>query len=124
MSSRWRRLEAAITDAIEGNRLGRPVSVRWIFHTDAGQHELDACLDEMAAVTGRWFGGTPSSDQRHNGRGAVVSLLRWEDGRSAVLTVSAGEPGSNRNAGGTLHVIGSRGTAFHEFHDWPAVEAE
>lgn len=102
-------LSATIATALESDRIGRPVFVRWMERVDA---EPAAATDSALEIVSGWFGGEPASVLPSGGSDRHSSVLaRWPGGESALLIATpAGVTGA---PGLDLAVIGARGALYH-----------
>lgn len=118
----WEALRGAVQRAVGAGRIGRPVALRLTVHVGAAS-EADECRGALRAMAAGWFGSEPVGVHRIDGNGdgaPSVDALRWGDGQSALLAVSAGpgpaapKPPPGGFAFGNLALMGTNGTLYHE----------
>ena len=107
----WSALRAAVQQAVDDGRIGRPAALRLTVHVAGDAAEAERCSTALRHMAAGWFGGAAGSSNRIGGGGALLEALRWPGGESALVAVSAGAG----PAGGNLMLMGSNGTVYHEF---------
>ena len=107
----WDPLRKTVQGAIERGQIGRPVSLRMTVHGIGSEVERLDLEAELREIVRAWFGGPCESDYAvgGDGRPAVVAL-KWAEGQSAILSVSAGAG----RTGGNMMLMGSSGVIYHE----------
>jgi len=98
---------------IDNGSLGAPKFMRCIARAgDPGQ--LSVSLGKLESLGEAWFGSRHVHSYRlgENTGLYLTEMLKWPDGQSALLTVSAGP--TEGTLGLDLMLVGSRGTLYHE----------
>ncbi|MDP6822664.1 MAG: hypothetical protein QF554_05165 [Dehalococcoidia bacterium] len=108
-SSHIPSLSATIAGAIEADRIGRLVFVRWMEHVES---DPGVSLELAMETVSDWFGQPPESTHTPEGSALQASVLaRWPGGETALLiTVPVSfmvPPGLD------LAVIGAKGAIYH-----------
>ena len=107
----WEALRRAVQRTVDAGRIGRPAALRLTVHVGGEASAAGECRAALRAMAAGWFGSEPVGAHLVGGEGAPsVEALRWPGGQSALLAVSAG-PGP---VGGSLALMGSNGTLYHE----------
>lgn len=102
-------LSATISAALESDRIGHPVFVRWMERVDGNP---GSALDKALEMVSGWFGGEPASSHRPGGSDLQASVLaRWPGGESALLI--AAPVGFMDAPGLDIAVFGARGAIYH-----------
>jgi hypothetical protein len=80
-------------------------------HGPGGEVERRELETELNEVARGWFGGPCESEYSAGGDGEpAVVALKWAEGQSAILSVSAGAG----RTGGNMMLLGSNGAIYHE----------
>ncbi len=108
----WEPLQAAVQRAIDEGRIGRPVALRLTLHARGGAPEAERHRQAAEAAGAAWFGGEPQSTYSVGDNDTLlVTALKWAEGQSAILSISAGRSG---RVGGNMMLMGSSGTIYHD----------
>ena len=123
----WEALRGAVQRTVDAGRIGRPVALRLTAHVGGATSEAEECRAVLRDAAAGWFGDEAAASHRIGADGAPsVEALRWTDGQSALLAVSAGSgpaapkppPGGVAFGPtppcGNLVLMGSNGTLYHE----------
>ena len=107
-----RALDEAVREALEQGRVGLPSFVRCVAVTSGDG--LEGILEDVVTLVEGWFDGPHRDRHRRgdDGRSHVAEMLRWEDGRGALILV--GSPPAVAGPELDLMLIGSRGTIYHQ----------
>ena len=105
-------LQAVVQKVLNEGRLGKPSFARAFAQAAGGPQEATAALAAMTAMANAWFGADATVLHAAGGEetGHMVSLLRWPEGQSAILSVGPGGPGPTRL---DLALLGSRGAVYY-----------
>jgi hypothetical protein len=108
----WKALQASIQKVLSEGRLGRPCFARAFVQAAGGPQEATAALAAMTAMANAWFGAEAEVVHLAGGGASrhLVSLLRWPQGQSAILSIGPGGPAPARL---DLALLGSRGAAYY-----------
>src|SRR5689334_13759236 len=117
-------LHRAVQGALAGQRLGKPVFVRYLLVGSEKPEAVVPRLAQLAAVVRGWLGqtldrvyavGSPADGQ-------VSLTLQFRDGGSALVSFARGRPSG---PGADVLVLGNHGALFHDAAgDNPWDEAE
>lgn len=103
-------LADSVYNAIESERIGHPVFVRWTERVDS---DPKTASQAALAIVSRWYGGDPSFTHEPEGSEQQSTLLaRWPGGESALLIMTP--VGFMDPPGLDLAVIGSKGAVYHD----------
>ena len=113
MNQELERLNGALDHAIADGSIGIPRFLRCMV-VCGGVRNPQQWFAELLELTNRLFGGSPPLRfPTGNGDDTIVGeLMRWTDGRAALLSVFPG--GVERTATIDLMLIGSKGVLYHE----------
>lgn len=113
MRFNWNQLEAAVTKTVSEGKIGTPRALRVTLHI-VGEETATAQLSDAVISAGvKWFEGESISHWSNDSdSGVKVSMTRWANGCSALVSVSTGSQGSS---GGDFTFLGSKGSIYHRF---------
>ena len=107
----WDPLKNTVQGAIDRGQIGRPAALRMTVHAAGGPAEQKDLASTLRNLAESWFGDPGESEYTIGGdRGPALSLLKWSNGQSAMIAVSAGAG----RTGGNLMLMGTNGTLYHE----------
>ena len=108
-SSHIQVLSRTVSTAIEADRIGSPMFVRWMERVDS---DPASALERALEIVSGWYGGAPEFSHQPGGFDLQATVLaRWPGGQSALLI--AAPVGTMDPAGLDLAVIGSKGAVYH-----------
>jgi hypothetical protein len=108
-SSHVQILSRTVTTAIETDRMGSLMFVRWMERVDS---DPASALERALDVVSGWYGGAPEFSHQPGGSDLQATILaRWPGGTSALLI--AAPLGVMDVSGLDLAVIGSKGAVYH-----------
>jgi hypothetical protein len=108
-SSHAQVLSRTVSMAIEADRIGSPVFVRWMERVDS---DPASALESALEIVSAWYGSAPEFSHQPGGSDLQSTVLaRWPGGQSALLI--AAPVGSMDTPGLDLAVIGSKGAIYH-----------
>ena len=107
----WDPLKNTVQGAIDRGQIGRPAALRMTVHAVGGPAEQEELASALRCLAESWFGDPGESEYTIGGKGTpTLTALKWNDGQSAMIAVSAGAG----HTGGNLMLMGSNGTLYHE----------
>ena len=107
----WDPLKNTVQGAIDRGQIGKPKALRMTVHALGGPSEQKELASALRCLAQSWFGDAGESEYTIGSEGSpALTALKWNDGRSAMIAVSAG---AGRTSG-NLMLMGSNGTLYHE----------
>ena len=107
----WDPLKNTVHGAIDQGQIGKPKALRMTVHALGGPSEQKELASALRCLAQSWFGDAGESEYTIGSEGSpALTALKWNDGRSAMIAVSAGAG----RTGGNLMLMGSNGTLYHE----------
>lgn len=108
-SSHVHVLSKTVSTAIEADRIGSLVFVRWMERVDS---DPASALESALEIVSAWYGSAPESRHQPGGSDLQSTMLaRWSGGQSALLI--AAQVGFMDTPSLDLAVIGSKGAIYH-----------